>query len=140
MPRSRPKERDQIMRRWAVIAGCGASLLAFAGCAVFRNAGEGGLPSPAQSARCQELSGLAQAAIDQQDYARARVALEQLVAEAPQLAEAQQRLGLVLSVEGRLGEAETAYRRALALDPEYVAALIGLGEIELQLGHFEPAL
>src|SRR5260370_41349831 len=117
MPRSRPKERDQIMRRWAVIAGCGASLLAFAGCAVFRNAGEGRLPSPAQSARCQELSGLAQAAIDQQDYARARVALEQLVAEAPQLAEAQQRPRHVLSVAGPRAAADTPYRRAPAPDP-----------------------
>jgi tetratricopeptide (TPR) repeat protein len=107
---------------------------------MIRTHGDGRISSPAQTARCQELSGLAQAAIDRQDYARAEGALEQLVAEAPQQAEAQQRLGMVLAVEGRLAEAEAAYRRALALDPEYVAALIGLGEIEAQLGRPEAAL
>ena len=66
--------------------------------------------------------------------------LEQLAAEAPQLAEAHQRLGLVLQIEGRLAEAEAAYRKALGLDPEYVAALIGLGEIEAQFGRPDSAL
>src|SRR5262245_22975634 len=83
---------------------------------------------------------MAQTAIDQHDYPRAEVTLLQLVAEVPQLAEAHQRLGLVLQIQGRLAEAENAYRKALTLDPEYVAALIGLGEIEAQLGRPEPAL
>jgi len=93
------------MRRWAVIAGCGAALLALAGCALVRPQHDHSPTAPAQAARCQELSELAQTAIDQQDYARAQGALEQLVAEAPQLAEARQRLGMVLQVEGRLAEA-----------------------------------
>jgi tetratricopeptide (TPR) repeat protein len=128
------------MRHWAVIAGCGAALLAVAGCAFVHPARDRGPTSAAQSARCQELSTLAQTALDQKDYARAQGALEQLVGEAPQLAEAHQRLGLVLQAVGRLSEAAAAYQRALALDPEYVAALIGLGEIEAQFGHPDSAL
>ena len=62
------------------------------------------------------------------------------MAEAPQLAEAHQRLGQVLQAEGRLAEAEAAYRKALGLDPEYVAALIGLGEIEAQFGRPDSAI
>jgi tetratricopeptide (TPR) repeat protein len=93
-----------------------------------------------QSARCQELSELAQAAIDRREYPQAQGMLEQLLAEAPHLAEAHQRLGLVLQAQGRLSEAAAAYRKALQLDPEYVAALIGLGEIEAQLGQPEAAL
>jgi len=50
------------MRRRAVIAGCGAALLAAAGCAFVRPGGRDcAAPSPAQSARHQELSELAQA-------------------------------------------------------------------------------
>jgi tetratricopeptide (TPR) repeat protein len=128
------------MRRWAVIAGCGTALLACAGCALVRPQGDRGVSSPARTARCQELSELAQTAIDRKDHARARGALEQLVAEAPRSAEAHHRLGQVLSLEGRPVEAEAAFRRALVLDPEYVAALIGLGEVEIQFGRPESAL
>src|SRR5262249_4966458 len=128
------------MRRWAVIAGCGAALLAMAGCAFVRPGREHATLTAAQSARCQELSEQAQTAIDRREYPAAQGVLEQLVAEAPHLAEAHQRLGLVFQAEGQLGEAEAAYRRALQLDPEYVAALIGLGEIEAQVGRPDSAL
>jgi tetratricopeptide (TPR) repeat protein len=128
------------MRRWAVIAGCGAALLATAGCALVRPRRDQPPPSAAQSARCQELSELAQTAIDHHDYPQAQQALEQLAAEAPKLAEAHQRLGMVLQAQRRPAEAEAAYRKALELDPEYVAALIGLGEIEAQLGRPDSAL
>jgi tetratricopeptide (TPR) repeat protein len=128
------------MRRWGVMAGCGAALLAFAGCALVRPHRDRPPNSPAQSARCQELSEVAETAIDQQDYVRAQGAIEQLVTEAPHLAEAHERLGRVFQLQGRLAEAEAAYRQALALDPEYVSALIGLGEIEATLGRHEAAL
>jgi tetratricopeptide (TPR) repeat protein len=128
------------MQRWAVIAGCGAALLALAGCAFVRTGRDQPAMSAAQSARWQELSELAQTAIDHHDYVRAQGTLEQLVAEAPNLAEAHQRLGLVLQSQGRLPEAEAAYRRALDLDAEFVDALIGLGEIEAQSGHTDMAL
>jgi tetratricopeptide (TPR) repeat protein len=128
------------MRRWAVIAGCGAALLALAGCALVRPQRDPAASSPAQAARCRELSEAAQTAIDQRDYLRAQGALEQLVAEAPHLAETHQRLAQVLQWQGRWPEAEVAYCRALALDPEFVAALIGLGEIEAQCGQTDAAL
>ena len=122
------------MRRWAVIAGCGAALLAIAGCAFVHPARDRGPGSAAQSARSQELGAVAQTALDQQDYARAQGALEQLAAEAPHLAEAHQRLGQVLQAEGRPAEAEAAYRKALGLDPEYLPAKIELCQTLLRLG------
>jgi tetratricopeptide (TPR) repeat protein len=128
------------MRRVAVVAGCGAVLMATAGCALVRPGRDRSPISAAQSARGQELFEQAQTAIDAHDYARAEGILQQLVAEVPRLAEGHGQLGLVFQAEGRLGEAEAAYRKALVLDPEYVAALIGLGEIEAQLGHADAAL
>ncbi len=62
-------------------------------------------------------------------------------------AEAQQRLGMVLQLEGRLPEAEACFRAALQRDPDYVEALIGLGQVEALRGdvasalkHFETAI
>jgi tetratricopeptide (TPR) repeat protein len=122
------------MRRRAVIAGCGAALLATAGCApVHTRSDRLGLPS-AQSSQCHQLSQRAQEAIDHHDYPRARADLELLVAEAPFSAEAHYRLGRVLQLQGFRAEAEAAYQRALKIDPEYIGALIGQGEIEAELG------
>lgn len=128
------------MRRWGLIAGCGFVLLAFAGCATVRSRGDRQAPSAEQSALVQQLSQTAQAAIDRRDYPQARADLERLVAESPRSAEAHHRLGRVLQLQGQLDLAKRAYRKALELDPEYVGALIGLGEIEDQLGQAEPAL
>ena len=137
------------MRRGAVIAGRGAALLlavGISGCAAFRpfHAGErsgrpaarGGasLPTAQRSPRSQELSQGAQAAIDRHDDAAAQALLRELAALEPWSAEANHRLGRVLQSQGRLAEAETAYRRALALDKEYVGAMIGLGSIDEALG------
>ena len=63
---------------------------------------------------------------------RPELELLQLVAEAPSSAEAQQRLGTVLQLQGRLSEAEACFRTAIDHDPEYVDALIGLGQVEAQ--------
>ena len=49
-------------------------------------------------------------------------------------AEAHYRLGRVLQLQGFRAEAEAAYRHALKLDPEYIGALIGQGEIEADAG------
>jgi tetratricopeptide (TPR) repeat protein len=136
------------MRRGAVIAGRGAALLlavAFSGCAAFRpfHAGErsgrgaargASLPTAQRSARSQELSQGAQAAIDRHDDAAALALLRELAALEPWSAEANHRLGRVLQSQGRFAEAETAYRRALTLDKEYVGAMIGLGSIDEALG------
>jgi tetratricopeptide (TPR) repeat protein len=127
------------MRRPAVIAGCLAALLA--GCAgerPYRRDGPG--PTPAQVAQRQQWSLAAQAAIDRRDWPRALAELHRLQAEMPRSAEVQHRLGLVCLGQGRLDAAGVAFQRALALDPEYVDALVGLGEVEGRLGHLEAAL
>jgi tetratricopeptide (TPR) repeat protein len=121
------------MRRLAVIAGCMASGL-LPGCAALHDRAEqAGLPSE-QTAYCQQLSQTAQVAIDRQDWGPACTALEQLVNAAPKSPEAQHRLGRVLLALGRLPQAETAFLRALALDPEYIEAMIGLAETEYRMG------
>src|SRR5262245_15434580 len=117
------------MWRRAAIAGCEVAVLALAtaGCAIVRTRGDSSAASPAQIARQQQLSQSAQAAIDRRDYDQALALLVQLTVEAPQSPEAHNRLGKVLQLQGRLAEAEVAYSHALALDSEYVGALIGLG-------------
>ncbi len=97
-------------------------------------------PTPEQATRSQQISERAQAAIDRQDLEQARNELLQLVAQTPGSAEAHQRLGKVLQLQGRLDEAEACFRRALELDPDYVAALIGLGNIEAARHEFQSAL
>ena len=126
------------MRHRAVIAGWRLSLLlllaAQAGCSwlSLRPGNAQTPPTAEQVARTQQISEHAQAAIDRGDYPQAQVDLLQLVAEAPSSAEAQQRLGTVLQLEGRLSEAENCFRTAIDHDPEYVDALIGLGQVEAQ--------
>jgi tetratricopeptide (TPR) repeat protein len=97
-------------------------------------------PDPTQVARNQQVSEHAQESIDRGDYEQARLELLQLANEVPNSAEAKQRLGMVLQLEGRLTEAESCYRAALQRDPEYVEALIGLGQVEAQQGQIVPAI
>ena len=99
-----------------------------------------GTPDPAQVAQNQEFSEHAQEAIDRGDYEQARIELLHLASESPDSAEAKQRLGMVLQLEGKLAEAEDCYRAALQRDPDYVEALIGLGQIEAQQGQIMAAL
>ncbi len=127
------------MRRRALIAGCGAALLALSGCAVLRPRDRNDAYA-SQSPQYQLLSQTAQAAIDRHDYEQARVDLVTLVSQVPRSAEAHHRLGRVLQLQGRLEDAGAAYRRALEIDREYVGALIGLGQVEAQLGQAESAL
>jgi tetratricopeptide (TPR) repeat protein len=99
-----------------------------------------GATTPEQSARTQQISEQAQAAVDRGDYEQARLALQQLVAQAPESAETQQRLGTVLRYEGRLSEAEACFRAALKRDRDYPEALIGLGQVEAQRSDVASAL
>ncbi len=96
--------------------------------------------TPEQTARTQQISEQAQEAVDRGDYEPARLALQQLLAQAPDSAEIQQRLGTVLEHEGRLSEAEACFRAALKRDPDYGEALIGLGEVEAQRSDVASAL
>jgi tetratricopeptide (TPR) repeat protein len=137
------------MRRGAVIAGSGFALLALggglSGCAAVGTAWrdraeQRGAALASQSAESQNLSQEAQAAIDRHDDATALSLLQRLVGVAPRSAEAHHRLGRVLQSQGRLAEAGSSYRRALELDHEYAAAMIGLGTIDAALGRAGEAL
>jgi tetratricopeptide (TPR) repeat protein len=117
-------------------------LTAQAGCSWIgvRSGFERTTSDPTQVARNQAVSEHAQEAIDRGDWEQARIELLQLANEDPRSAEAKQRLGLVLQLEGRLAEAEACYRAALERDPDYVEALIGLGQVEAQRGETVPAI
>jgi tetratricopeptide (TPR) repeat protein len=134
------------MRRRAAIAGWRPwfwlSLAAQAGCGWLglRDRDDRPPPTPQQVERIQQISERAQAAIDRGDYEQARCGLLQLVDEEPESAEALQRLGTVLQLQGRWSEAEACYRAALARDRDYVEALIGLGQVEAQQGDSASAL
>jgi len=127
------------MRRQAVIAGWGILCWLFAaqaGCSWIglRHNVDRAKPTQEQAAQIQQISEDAQGAIDRGDYERARVELLQLATQAPGSAEALQRLGGVLMLEERFDDAEACFRSALKCDPDYVQALIGLGEAEAQRG------
>jgi protein O-GlcNAc transferase len=61
--------------------------------------------------------------------AAALEAVEQAVRLAPQNAVYQYNLGLLLAELERPEEAEAAFRRAVALDPDYAAAWNNLGDL-----------
>jgi tetratricopeptide (TPR) repeat protein len=133
------------MRRRACNAGWGVLfylLSAQAGCSGIglRNGPDRRAPDAVQAAQNQQFSEHAQEFIDRGDYEQARRELVQLATMAPSSAETQQRLGMVLQLENRLPEAETCFRAALQRDPDYVEALIGLGQVEAVRGDFASAL
>jgi tetratricopeptide (TPR) repeat protein len=98
------------------------------------------LPTREQATQAQQISERAQEAFDHGNLEQARMELLQLVALTPRAAEAHQRLGKVLELEGRLREADACFRRALELDPDYTDALIGLGNLEAARGDMRSAL
>jgi tetratricopeptide (TPR) repeat protein len=133
------------MRRLAVIAGWGLLswlIAAQAGCSgigVRHDVNRAKLTAE-EATQVRQISEDAQGAIDRHDYERARVELLQLATQAPESAEALQRLGAVLMLEKRFDDAEACFRSALKSDPEYVLALIGLGEAEAHRCDFGNAL
>jgi tetratricopeptide (TPR) repeat protein len=133
------------MRRQAVIARWGLLswlIAAQAGCSwIGHNRDlDRGRPTREQAAHFQQISEDAQEAIDHGDYDRARTDLLQLATQAPGSAEALQRLGGVLLHDGRIDEAAACFQSALKSDPDYVLALIGLGEAEARRGDSATAL
>src|SRR5580700_8276003 len=98
--------------RWGLLL---CLLAAPAGCSSFglRRSIEHGSPAPEQAARAQQISEHAQNAMDQGNYEQARLDLLQLVSQSGGSAEANQRLGTVLLLLGRLAEAESYFRAAL---------------------------
>jgi tetratricopeptide (TPR) repeat protein len=97
-------------------------------------------PSPEQTALIQQLSERAQIAIDCGNYPQAILGLTQLVAQNPNSPESQQRLGAALLHQGQLDDAEKCFRIALIHDAEYVEALIGLGQVQVQRNETAAAL
>jgi tetratricopeptide (TPR) repeat protein len=132
------------MRRRGVFAEWGLLLwllTAQAGCSWvgLRRSSDRPTPTPEEAAQAQQIIEHAQAAVDQGDVASAELALQEQVARTPASAVAQQRLGTVYLLENRLGEAKGCFSRALKLDPDYVDALIGLGQVETREGDAESA-
>jgi tetratricopeptide (TPR) repeat protein len=123
---------------WAVLLWL---LAAQAGCtwAGLRRWSDKPTPTPEEAAQAQQVIEHAQAAIDRGDVAEAKAALEQQVARTPASAVAQQRLGAVYLLDGRLAEAKECFSRALKIDPDYVDAVIGLGQVETLEGDADSA-
>lgn len=133
------------MRRGALIAlFCGllGLLPAFPGCsgAGMRRPSWKDAPSPEQAAEAQAVSERAQAALDRGDFEQAKAELTRLTTLTPRSAEALQRLGRVFEHQHLIVDAENCYGRSLALDPDYVAALVGMGRVEALRGNPQGAL
>ncbi len=123
--------------RWLLLLG----LLGLSGCA-FGGArrGRSDALNAERSSQVRALSDRAQAAIDRGDLEQARGDLVGIIQIAPDSAEALYRLGTVLKLEGRAAEAESAFRKALARDSDYVLAMVGLSEVEAERGETASAL
>src|SRR5690242_7563943 len=132
--------RRAVMAAWVLSAGL--ALAESAGCSWLglRGRDEHRPPPPEQVERIQQISERAQAAIDRGDYEHARADLVRLLDEEPESPEALQRLGTVLMHEGRPAEAESYFHAALARDRDYVDAMLGLGQIEMQRGDAATAI
>ncbi len=130
--------RRGFFAEWAVLLSL---LAAQAGCnwVGLRRWSDRPTPTPEEAAQAQQVIEHAQTAIDHGDVAAAEAALEQQVARTPASAVAQQRLGAVYLLDGRLAEAKDCFSRALKIDPDYVDAVIGLGQVETLEGDAESA-
>jgi len=128
------------MRRRAVIAGCCLALGLSPGCAAARLRRDRAAETPEAVSIRRDLRQAASAAMDRGDHAQARADLEQLIGQSPRSAELHYLLGKVLQSQGELPPAEASYRRALAIEPQYVGALIGLGQVAARLGRPAEAL
>jgi tetratricopeptide (TPR) repeat protein len=78
-------------------------------------------------------------ALDLQEPALAQAFLEEAVARAPQAAEARERLGLALALQGRLPEAGAQLEEACRLDPGRASAQLNLAVVLAQEGRFSEA-
>lgn len=127
-------------RRGIAAWSCAVALGIAPGCVAARHRREAAAESPAVASARQEMSQAATAAIDRGDYDRARADLETLTGQSPRSAELHYRLGRVLQLQGDFGAAADAYRKALAIEPGYVGALVGMGQLDARLGRPVEAL
>ncbi len=82
----------------------------------------------------------AMAAHAKKDYANAADLLKKVVAADARDFEAWTELGSVLFAQGRAGEAEPAFRRALEEKPGYAVALLNLGKMQFGQKNFDAAI
>lgn len=78
--------------------------------------------------------------LDAGDPAGAIAALEHLVAQAPQTAQAWFNLGFLHEAAGRIAQAEAAFRRATEIAPGLDQAWYGLGLCLIRLGRLDEAV
>ncbi|HSX56713.1 MAG TPA: YaiO family outer membrane beta-barrel protein [Sphingomonas sp.] len=97
------------------------------------------LPVQAQTAPADPYKAAVEARLAG-DAARAALLLEPVVAADPRNADAQVQLGLARLALGELGAAETAFRAALAVAPDYADARVGLARIAQRRGDRAKAL
>jgi Flp pilus assembly protein TadD len=79
------------------------------------------------------------AALLQGNAAEAEKYLRRALKINPKYADARSKLGVVLTVAGRLREARAAFQKALKVDPRQAEALLGLGQVAHTEGRFEEA-
>jgi cytochrome c-type biogenesis protein CcmH/NrfG len=77
---------------------------------------------------------IAREAIEAERWSEAEAALARVARLAPDVPDVWSLTGLAIRKQGRLDEAERAYARALALEPEHLRATSYLGELFLQRG------
>ncbi len=128
------------MTAWVLTAGLALATNAGCGWIGLRGRDDRSQATPQQLEKIQQISERAQAEIDRGDYDHARNDLVNLVNEEPDSAEALQRLGTVLMLQGQAAEAEACFHAALARDHDYVEAMLGLGQIEAERGDTAMAL
>jgi Flp pilus assembly protein TadD len=89
----------------------------------------------------RELADEARAAADRGHADRALACAEEALRAAPRLVPALSTRAAALSAVGRIDDARLAYARALAVDPDDAATLLGAAELHVrQLGHQRDAL
>jgi tetratricopeptide (TPR) repeat protein len=82
----------------------------------------------------------AAAASSRKDYSEAAKVLQGLVESDPKDFEAWTELGNVLFLQGKTGEAENAFQRALAERPAYPLALLNLGKLNYERKNYDAAI
>jgi tetratricopeptide (TPR) repeat protein len=94
----------------------------------------------ANSHQTEALVGMSLVALASHQNEAAVAMAKAAVAASPQIGITWITLGQVLKAEGRIGEAESAYERALFIDGMDGLAQLGLGELRLSMGLPEAAL
>ena len=79
------------------------------------------------------------AKVNRGEYSKALVDLEKIVRDEPRNADAQNYIGFCYRKSGQLKDAQAAYNRVFAINPEHRGALEYEGELFLKLGDLQSA-